>query len=109
MAGEGEETARVAGVSLGIVHYLTFSAISLRCCCCTGDRGERTAERVVPIYLWPGPGVGTTGTPWELDVEAGVRGACEVDAEGKQEDDCGEKGGHGGQKSGAPWCRERGQ
>jgi hypothetical protein len=37
----------------------------------------------------------TAGRPWELDVEAGLRGECEVNAEGKQQGDCGEKGGHG--------------
>jgi hypothetical protein len=50
------------------------------------------------IYLRPGPRVWTAGHPWELDVEAGVRSGCGVDAraEGKQEGDCGkERGGHG--------------
>lgn len=60
--------------------------------------GEHTAERVVPVYLWPGPGIWTAAHPWKLDVEAGMCGGCEVDAdaEGKQEgDSCSEKGAHG--------------
>ena len=60
-----------------------------------GRAGERTAERVVAIHHWPGPGVRTAGRPWELDVEAGVRGECEVDTEDKQQGDCGEERGHG--------------
>lgn len=78
MAGEREESAGAAGVSSGVVRNLPFS-ISAYAGCWTGDGGERTAERNISIYLWPGPGVWTAGHPWELDVEAGVRGGCEVD------------------------------
>lgn len=84
---------------MGVMHYLPF------CVSAYGttrpETEEHTAERVVPIYLWAGLGVWTAGHPWELDVEAGMRGGCEVDvdAEGKQEGDCSEEGGHGGQRS----------
>jgi hypothetical protein len=80
---------------LGVVHYLPFSVLGYAAAG-PETEGKRTAERVIPIYLWPGLGVWTAGHPWILDVEAGVRGGCEVDAdtERKQEVDCGEERGH---------------
>lgn len=98
-----------------IVDYLPFSVLA-SAAVRLGDVEERghTTKRIVPIYPWPGLGVWTAGHPGELDMEAGVRGGCEVDvdadAEGKQKGDCGKEG-HGGLRSSAARCREaeRGQ
>ena len=95
MAGEGEQTAGVAGVPLGVVHYFPLSLSAYAAGAERRGQGECTAERVVAIHHWPGLGVRTAGRPWELDMEAGVRGECEVGAEGKQQGDCGEERRHG--------------
>lgn len=80
MTGEREETAGAAGESLGVMHYLPFS-VSAYTASTRPETEEHTAERVVLIYLWPGPGAWTAGNPWELEVEACVRGGCDVDAD----------------------------
>lgn len=58
---------------------------------------EHTAKGVVTINPRSGSGGWAAGHPRELDMEAGVRGGCEVDAdaEGQQEGECGGEGRHG--------------
>lgn len=87
MAREREESTGVAGVSLRIVHNLPFSK-SVDDAAGLKPGRVHTAERAIPIYLWSGPRVGTTGQPWKLDVEAGMSGKDEVDVEGKQRGNC---------------------